>query len=584
MRARYRIILPVLLLAILASAISGRLWAQPIVNVDIEGIDAELETNVRLFLSLEQQRDHALMSAGRVRRLHQKANREIADALQPYGFYRPKITAELTEVETGQWRASYIIDPGPGLPIAEFNLVINGEMKDDPALIATIERFALKPGNIFVHSEYDRFKSRLTGLASERGYVEKEFTRARVEIDLDTYVARVYLDMTSGPRYRFGEVSLEQDVLEPELLNRYIPFKKDDPYDLNQVIRLQQALTDSNYFSAVEVSPGTALADSKEIPVNVSLSPRKRHRYNFGLGYGTDTGARAKFGWRMPRVNKKGHRIDSGIEVSEIGYDFSANYRVPVLNPRTDQLVYSISKEKEETDTSDSVLTSVSLSLNHNRAKWREVLTLGYEVEDFEVGDDSGNSVLLIPGVSWTRTWGSLFVNVVDGVRLDIGVRGASENLVSDTDFLQMAGGIKFITSIDARNRFLIRGNIGTTETQDFDQLPSSIRFFTGGTQSVRGYAYEELGPTNDNGDVIGGQHLLTGSIEFEHYFDDSWGAAVFLDAGNAINSFDDDLEQGAGFGLRWKSPVGPVRIDLANAISTDDQDWRLHVSIGPDL
>ena len=581
---RYRIILPVLLLAILASAISGRLCAQPIVIVDIEGIDAELETNVRLFLSIEQQRDHALMSAGRISRLHQKANREIANALQPYGFYRPEIVAELTEVEAGKWRASYVIDPGPGLPIAEFNLIVSGEMKDDPALIAMIERFALKPGNIFVHSEYDSFKSRLSGLASERGYVEKEFTRARVEIDLDAYVARVYLDMTSGPRYRFGEVSLKQDVLEPELLNRYIPFKKGDPYNLDQVIRLQQALTDSNYFSVVEVSPGTALADSKEIPVNVSLSPRKRHRYNFGLGYGTDTGARAKFEWRMPRVNEKGHRIDSQIEVSEIGYDLRANYRVPVLNPRTDQLVYTTSKEKEETDTNVSILTSVSVSLNHNRAKWREVLTLAYEVEDFEVGGDSGDSILLMPGVSWTRTWGSLFVNVVDGVRLDIGVRGASEEIISDTDFVQTRGHIKFITSINARNRFLIRGGFGATSTDDFEQLPSSIRFFAGGTHSVRGYAYEELGPTNENGDVVGGKFLLTGSIEFEHYFDDSWGAAVFLDAGDAFDSFDDDLEKGAGFGLRWKSPVGPVRIDLANAISTDDQDWRLHVSIGPDL
>jgi len=584
MRARQRIILPVLLVAILAALISGKLSAQPLVNIDIEGIDAQMEANVRLFLSIEQQRDSALMSEGRMHRLHQKANKEIADALQPYGFYRPQIIAELTEVEAGQWRASYVIDPGPGLPIAEFLLVISGELKDDPALIAMVERFALKPGNIFVHSEYDNFKSRLSGLASERGYMEEKFTRARAEIDLDAYVARVYLDIESGPRYSFGEVSLEQDVLEPEFLNRYILFKKGDPYNLSQVIRLQQALNDSNYFSVVEVSPGTPLADSKEIPVNVSLSPRKRHRYNFGLGYGTDTGARATFGWRMPRVNQKGHRIDSQIEVSEIGYDLRANYRVPVLNPRTDQLVYTVGKEKEETDTNDSVLTSVSVSLNHNRAKWREVLTLAYEEEDFEVGDDSGDSVLLIPGVSWTRIWGSIFVNVLDGVRLNIGVRGASENFVSDTNFLQLRGGIKFITSIDPHNRFLIRGGFGTTETQDFDQLPSSIRFFAGGTKSVRGYGYEELGPTNDNGDVVGGKHLLTGSIEFEHYFDDRWGAAVFLDAGNAIDNINDDLEQGAGFGLRWKSPVGPVRIDIANAISTEEQDWRLHISIGPDL
>ena len=285
----------------------------------------------------------------------------------------------------------------------------------------------------------------------------------------------------------------------------------------------------------------------------------------------------------MPRVNQRGHRIDSEIIVSEIGYDVSANYRVPVLNPRTDQLVYSIREEREDSDTSDSTLRSLGVSLNHNREKWREVLKLSYEKEDFEVGSDSGESTLLIPGASWTRTWGGDFINVLDGLRFDFGVRGASESFVSDSDFTQMVGNLKFITSLDARNRFILRGTLGTTNTDDFAQLPSSIRFFTGGSKSVRGYAYESLGPEDENGDVIGGEHLMVGSVEFEHYCNDRWGAAVFIDAGNALESFGDDLEQGAGFGLRWKSPVGSVRIDVANAIS-DDGDWRLHLNIGPDL
>ncbi|HUV22960.1 MAG TPA: autotransporter assembly complex family protein [Gammaproteobacteria bacterium] len=574
---------PLVLLLLMGTFISTQSWAQPVVKVDIKGIDTELETNVRLFLSIEQQRAHPLMSDGRIRRLHQKANAEIAAALQPYGFYQPEITSTLTEQEAHSWLASYAIDPGPGIPIAEFNLNVSGEAGEDPAFKELIGKIAMKPGDIFVHPVYESVKSKLSGLASERGYVQAVFTTTRVEIDLKAYEARVYLDFDSGPRYSFGEVSLDQDVLESELLQRYIPFQRGDPFSLGQVIRLQQALNDSNYFKVAEVSPAQPLADSQEIPINVSLTPRKDHRYNFGLGYGTDTGARAKFGWRMPRVNRQGHRIDSEIEVSEIGYNLGANYRVPVLNPRTDQLVYSISQEKEKTDSNDSTLSSVGISLNHNRGKWREVLTLTYEREAFEVADDSGDSDLLIPGVSWTRTWGQEFINVLDGLRFDIGVRGASASLASDTDFLQLRGGIKFITSLGPRNRLLVRGNFGTTETPDFDQLPSSLRFFAGGSQSVRGYGYEDLGPTNDNGDVVGGKHLLTGSIEFEHFFNDNWGVAVFLDAGNAIDNLNDDLEQGAGFGFRWKSPVGPVRIDLANAISTD-QSWRLHVSIGPDL
>jgi translocation and assembly module TamA len=242
-----------------------------------------------------------------------------------------------------------------------------------------------------------------------------------------------------------------------------------------------------------------------------------------------------------------------------------------------------VRQEKENTDSNDSTLSTLSIGLNHNRGKWREILTLAYERESFEVANDSGDSDLLIPGVSWNRTWGQDFINVLDGLRFDVGVRGASVDLLSDTDFVQVRGGIKFITSFDAYNRFLVRGSFGTTETQNFEKLPSSLRFFAGGSQSVRGYGYEELGPKDDNGDVVGGKHLLTGSIEFEHYFSDKWGLAVFLDGGNAIDNLNDDLEQGAGFGFRWKSPVGPVRIDLANAISTD-QSWRLHVSIGPDL
>ena len=580
MSARLRVLLP----AICALLFCGQAYAQQAtVNVVIEGINEELETNVRLFLSMEQQKGHPLLSDGRIRRLNIKATQEIAAALQPYGYYRPEITPSLTELGPGEWQARYVIDRGPGIPIAEFNLTVDGEMRDDPNLENMLEVHGLRVDAVLVHPQYEGFKSRLRELAAEHGYIQGEFTEARVEIDLDAYQARVYLGYDSGKRYNFGEVSLEQDVLDTEFLRRYITFQQGDPYNLNLLIDLKQALNNSLYFQYVEVYPGEPRRDTREIPVTVKLAPRKRHRYDFGLGYGTDTGARAKFAWRMPRVNRRGHRIDSEIQVSQIGYAVGANYRVPVYNPRTDQLVYTISEVKKDTDSNDSLLRLVGVSLNHNRGEWREILSLNYQSENYEVASDSGTTDMLIPGVGWSRTWGSDFINVIDGLRFDIGLRGADDTFISDTNFAQLRGGVKFIVSYDARNRLLLRGNFGTTETSDFEQLPSSIRFFAGGSQSVRGYSYESLGPKDGDGDVVGGRHLLTGSVEFEHYFNDRWGTAVFLDTGNAIDSLSDDLEQGVGFGLRWKSPVGPVRIDLANSISRG-KDWLLHVSIGPDL
>ncbi len=563
---------------------STSVFSQIKVEVEIKGLNEQLEENVRLYLSVEQQKDHALMSEGRLRRLHKKAPKEIATALQPYGYYRPLIQGELVQITPEKWQASYNVDSGPGIPIVEFNFNISEEMGNDPAFQALLPPPHLRPGNIFSHIEYDKFKNSLTTLASERGYFTASFTQHRVAINLDTYDVAIQLEYEGGHRYNFGEVTLDQDVLDTEFLKRYIPFEQGTPYSLNALIDLQQALHDSDYFQTVEVAPDKVQPDSNQVPVTVTLTPRKPRRYSLGLGYGTDTGARTKLGLQIPRVNTRGHRFDSEAIVSEIGYRLSANYRVPVLNPRTDQLVYTAGRINEKTDTSDSTIITIGVSLNRSRDQWRETFSLNYQEEFFIIGNDEGDSTLLMPGVNWSRIWGNNFINTFDGLRFDIGLRGATEEIISDTSFAQLQGGLKVITPLGQKNRLISRGSFGGTLLQEFRELPSSVRFFTGGAQSVRGYAYQSLGPTDESGEVVGGQYLLIGSLELEHSFNNKWGAALFYDAGNAIDDLNADLKHGAGFGFRYKSPVGPIRIDIARALSLDGQPWRLHINIGPDL
>ena len=563
---------------------SAAVCAQTPVSVEISGLSKVMETNVRLYLSIEQQKNHPLITAGRLQRLHKKAPQEISTALQPFGYYRPVVDSSLVKSDTGEWRASYTIDPGPALPIAEFNFQISTEMGKDPEFVNLLQKQAPQTGNPFNHLVYEDFKDSLARLAAERGYFDAKFTEHRVEIDLNNYAARIYLNYEGGARYHFGDVLLKQDVLNDEFLRRFIPFKKGDPYTFNKLIQLKQVLNDSYYFQTSDVSTGQLVPGLNEVPVVVALTPRKSNRYEFGLGYGTDTGAHTRFGWQVPRINNDGHRFSTDIEISEIGHSVFANYRVPVLNPRTDQIVYSIGEEVEDFEDTDSTLRTLGVSLIHSRGDWRETLSLNYQQEDFVSGDDEGDSTLLIPGISWSRTWGRDFINVLDGLRFDLSLSGANESLISDTDFNQLRGHLKFISSLSLRNRMIARGEFGSTSTSEFDELPSSVRFFSGGAQSVRGFKYQSLGPTDASGDVVGGRYLVLGSIEFEHYFGDRWGAAVFFDIGNAMDDLDDDLERGAGFGLRWKSPVGPVRIDLASAISRDGKPWRLHINIGPDL
>lgn len=575
---------PRTLLALFACLWSTTLLAQINFSVDIKGIDGELADNVRLFLSIEQQKDNALLNEGRLRRLHTKAPQEISAALQPFGYYRPVINATLTQPAPDRWQATYTINPGPPLPIGRLSIALNGDMREDPEFQKLMEDQPLHKGDTFDHRQYEGFKASLAKLAAERGYFNARFVEHRVAIDLNSYEARINLHYDGGRRYFFGETSLTQNVLKPSLLRRYIPFKQGDPYTLGAVLDLQQALNDSDYFQRVEVSPGTPPPDGTEIPIDVLLTARKRNRYTLGLGYGTDTGARAKIGWQIPRVNDRGHRFNTEAKVSQLGYSVSAQYRVPVINPRTDQMVYSAGVVNEKTDTSDSTVRTIGASLNRVTQNWRKSYSINYQREEYEVANDSGTSTLLMPGANWSRTWGGNLINVFDGLRIDLGLRGASTKLGSDTNFSQAQGGIKGITPLGQRDRIIARGRLGGTWTQDFHELPSSVRFFAGGAQSVRGYAYQSLGPKDASGKVVGGKNLMVGSIEYEHSLNDRWGLALFYDGGNAIDDISEKLERGAGFGVRWKSPVGPVRFDVASAVTRDGKPWRLHINIGPDL
>lgn len=572
------------LLVLLTCFYAGSLFAQINLNIEIKGVDQEIENNIRQFLSVEQQKEHALLSEGRLRHLHKKAPEEIAKAIQPFGYYRAEVKTELVLLATNQWQAIYTITPGPAIPITEFRLILSEEISKDPEFQTLLKNISLHKGGSFSHIKYNEIKDDLAKLAAERGYFNAQFTEHRVEINLKVYEARVFLSYDGGRRYYFGDVALQQDILEQELLDRYITFKKGDPYTLSALIDFQQALNDSDYFSKVEVSPEEPQVDSNVIPINVKLIPRKRHRYSLGLGYGTDTGARAKFGWDITRLNQSGHRLNTEAKISEIGYSAGVQYRVPILNPRTDQMIYSAGVVNEKTASSESTVSTVGASLNRSLSLWRQSIALNYQQEDFIVAADRGISKLLMPSISLSRTWGHDFIYTLDGLRFDINLRGASHDLLSDNSFMQLHGGLKAITSLGQKSRVIARGRLGTTWTDDFHQLPSSVRFFAGGAQSVRGYSYQSLGPVDSTNKVVGGKHLMIGSLEFEYNLTDKWGVALFYDAGNAFDYVDDKLEKGAGFGVRWKSPIGPVRFDFANALSHPDQPWRLHINIGPDL
>ena len=572
--------------AVLALGLGLALFPLPLqalrLKVEVEGVRRELERNIRSVLSLEKL-DKDELSEERIRRLHAGATEEIQEALQPFGYYRPLVRSELKQ-EGDQWIARYEVDAGPALKVASVDLQVVGEGGDDPRFREIVSDFPVKRGEDLFHPDYEEGKQALIELAAEGGYLDAAFQANQVRVDLERYQADVILHYDTGPRYRFGEVRFNQDVLDPDLLTGYVTFKRGDPLDVNKVLELQNAISDSPYWSRVEVVTRQEQAQGLEVPIDVDLVPAKTMRFSGGLGYGTDSGPRARGAWELRRLNRRGHRAEAEIQASQIKQSLQTSYFIPGPFPRTDVISFNLGYQREDTDTSLSETGLIGAQRTQSRGGWREALSLTYQREDFEVGLDEGVSNLLVPGASWERVKADDRIYATNGYRLRLGIQGAEGSLLSDSSFLQGNVQAKAIRTLGERNRIIGRAEVGYTQTDEFRELPPRFRFFAGGDQSVRGFAYQALGREDEAGNVIGGESLMVASLEYEIRFLEKWGAAVFYDTGSASESFGGVLARGAGLGVRWRSPIGPIRADVAWGLSEDDRPIRFHLNIGPDL
>lgn len=553
------------------------------VKVSVEGVEGDIKKNVLAFLSIEQQKKHQDLTENLLKKLHKKAADEIRQALQPFGYYRPGIQSEILFKEP-TWNVFYRITPGTPVIINNVELSITGEGRDHKSFRQLRGNLPVNKGDILNHQQYEKTKRLLYDTAINFGFLKAKMVNSKIEVYTEKGTANIILHFDTGPQFLFGDVTFIQDVFSQEFLARFIPFRKGEHYAVSRILDLQNALNNSDYFESVEITPRIEHTKDFEVPIDVKLVPRKRNIYKFGLGYGTDTGFRGSVGWEIRRINKAGHRFGITLKTSTMKSGFDGEYTVPLRDPRTDSLVFTSGLLQEETETSLSEKIFGGARINHVRNGWKESIYLNYEEEDFDIADYEGRTTLLMPGICWTKIWADNPINTSRGLRIYLDIHGAHESLISDTSFLQFRSQLKYIYDLWAEGKIIMRGEGGASIVKEFSELPASVRFFTGGDHSIRGYAYNSLGPKDERGNVVGGRHLLAGSIEYEQKIMGNWSGAVFYDAGNAIDSISDVIKSGAGFGIRWKSPVGPVRVDMAFPLSQSDENWRIHLTVGPDL
>ncbi len=552
-------------------------------DVVIEGVPLTITDKLVAALDINRERGKASLDAQQLKTLHRRASRQIKTALQSFGYYKSEVQASLSHIDE-RWTARYDVTLGPPLRYQYIETDISGDGNSEPKLLALFETFPIRKNYIVDHTVYESAKRELIATAIELAYLDARFNRHEILVDLERNEAQLTLHLETGALFYFGNINFDQGELDREFLERYGRIKPGQRYSTKRLIALENALQNSGYFVDVAVTPRIDDAENHRVPIDVVLDAIKPSRFTFGLGYGTDTGARGKFGWEKRRVNRRGHRFISGLTLSQTSEEASARYIIPIRNPRNDRFSTFGTYLNDNPDTSESELGRIGISRSSVHGKTSVEYMLNFQHETFTVAGQQDTVDFLAPSVnlSWITADDRLFPT--RGLRADISMVLAYDGILSNISFAQTYLRGKLLFPIGSHGRLILRGEAGVTFASDVTVLPASIRFFAGGDQSVRGFAYEELGPEDDDGNVIGGRYMIIGSAEYEHRITSAWSVSAFLDAGNAFDDFDEDLEQGVGVGVRWRSPVGPIRLDIANAVSKKGKPWRLHFTIGPDL
>ncbi len=556
-------------------------------EISIDGGSDRLRDNVRSFISIADEPCETPL--WRMRARLRELDRQVQSAAQALGYYNLTSEHELSR-DDECWSLSLTLEPGEPVRLDQVDVVIKGEGENDGAFQSIRKEPGLRKGDILDHGRYESLKGRFGVLASARGYFEGKFERSRVVVDKDANTAHLELIYHTGPRYRFGEIDLEHDILDESFIRRYFNFEPGEPYETDPMLELKSRLNATDYFRSVRVNPRLQELDGEVVPVQVELEGRKRHGYSVGAGYATDTGPRLLLGYENRYVNNRGHSFNADLEVSEVGTNVEAAYSIPMSRPANEMLRIYTGYQNEKTDDTLSAINTVGTSYTRSEegSDWLQTYSINYEREYFEVGGQpEQRSDLLIPAFSLSRTRADGNNYPLSGWSFLGRISGSPSSLGSDTSFVQLYTRIKGIYGIGP-GRLLLRAEGGITEVAELNDLPVSQRFFAGGDASVRGYDYKSIGPeelSEEDGEpvVVGGNNLLTTSVEYDYRILNNWAIAAFMDQGNAFNHSEFDFKRSVGVGIRWISPIGPVRVDFARALD-DHQGWKLHLSMGPDL
>ncbi|ELQ5995938.1 autotransporter assembly complex protein TamA [Cronobacter dublinensis] len=555
------------------------------VRLQVEGLSGALQKNVRAQLSTIQ-----VDEVTPDRRFRARVDDAIRKGLKALGYYEPTIDFELREPPAGGRRQVLMarVNPGEPVRIGATNVILRGGARDDKEYLALLKK---RPavGTVLNHNDYDSFKKGLTSVALRRGYFDSEYKKSQLGVSVERRQAFWDIDYDSGTRYRFGDVTFAGSQIREEYLQNLVPFKKGDYYQSSDVAELSRRLSATGWFNSVVVAPEFEKSrQTKVLPLRGVVSPRIKNTVEVGAGYSTDVGPRLKANWRKPWINSYGHSLTTSTSISAPEQQLDFSYKMPLLKNPLEQY-YLVQGGFKRTDLNDTEADSTTLAVSRYwdlSSGWQRAINLRWSLDHFTQANVTHTTMLLYPGVmlSRTRSRGGLMPTWGDSQRYSIDYSDTAWG--SDVDFVVLQAQNAWIRTLYDKHRFVARGNLGWIETNDFERVPPDLRFFAGGDRSIRGYKYKSISPENDKGKLTGASKLATGSLEYQYNVTGKWWGAVFVDSGEAVNDIkQSNFKTGAGVGVRWQSPVGPIKLDFAVPVGDkEEHGLQFYIGLGPEL
>jgi translocation and assembly module TamA len=542
----------------------------------------ELARTLRQGLNLARQASDPEIGPERFQRLLDEAVREAREVAATEGYFSARVTTRIDE--TTQPRTVHLVlEPGERTLVGAVDIRIGGPAASDPeareAIARVREGWRLRPGQPFRQAAWDDAKRAAVRELARWRYAAAAIDDSRALVDPASRSAALSVAIGSGPPFRFGALRVSGNRRYPDaVIENLSPVRAGETYDRDKLLLYQRRLLETGYFASVQMDVDAQAHEAEAATLRVAVLEAPSQSVETGIGYTTDAGPRFELRYGNNDVRDRAWRFKSALALDQKVQNLQLNLDAP---PGPEARWNSLFARARQTDIQNETTRELALGLAHNfgrEVQPSSLIVSGHLEEQRIAGAPTDNRQALYLGFRRVFSHTDDFIAPRSGYLGSFEVGGAPPEL-STRQFLRAVASASLFFPLGRSFDLLLRGQAGSVIAMARTGIPTSFLFRTGGDQTVRGYAFESLGVRQGEA-VVGGRRLIVGSAELIHWVGENWGVAAFVDAGNAWDKgVEFNAAIGAGLGARFRTPIGPIRADLA--YGEEVASWRLHFSVG---